>query len=57
MASQTNTDSEESLSAQQTTSVTTVKFCPICGAEMTQGEMYGFQAWICPEGDYFEFID
>lgn len=42
---------------QNTTTTTIVKFCPICGAELYQGVIYGFDAWICPEGDYFEFID
>lgn len=31
-----------------------VRFCPICGTQMYQGERYGFLCWICPECDFDE---
>lgn len=33
---------------------TALRFCPICGAQMYQGERYGFTCWICPECDFDE---
>lgn len=57
MTSKTKVSNEDLMSTQESKSVNDVKFCPICGSMMTQGEIYDFRAWICPEGDYFEFID
>lgn len=32
----------------------TVRFCPICGTQMYQGNRYGFLCWICPDCDFDE---
>ncbi|HFD3058835.1 TPA: zf-TFIIB domain-containing protein [Escherichia coli] len=39
---------------QASTATTEVRFCPICGTQMYQGERYGFLCWICPECDFDE---
>ncbi|EMU9504828.1 TPA: zf-TFIIB domain-containing protein [Enterobacter asburiae] len=39
---------------QSSTESTAVRFCPICGTQMYQGERYGFLCWICPECDFDE---
>lgn len=47
---------EEKETSQQETPVglAVVRFCPICGTQMYQGERYGFLCWICPECDFDE---
>lgn len=41
------TDSQDEVAEQPIP----VKFCPICGTKMYQGERYGFMCWICPDPD------
>nr|DAI94622.1 MAG TPA: 30S ribosomal protein S11 [Caudoviricetes sp.] len=38
----------------QSSNTSSIRFCPICGAQMYQGMRYGFKCWICPECDFDE---
>ncbi|EKS6325047.1 TPA: hypothetical protein ACTYN4_004627 [Enterobacter hormaechei] len=45
-------DNAQAIEGQASTESTEVRFCPICGTQMYQGERYGFLCWICPERDF-----
>ncbi|WP_410053340.1 zf-TFIIB domain-containing protein [Enterobacter asburiae] len=47
-------DTTQASESQASTDSSVVKFCPICGTQMYQGERYGFLCWICPECDFDE---
>lgn len=48
-----NNESQD-MKNEESTITTEVRFCPICGTQMHQGERYGFLCWICPECDFDE---
>lgn len=43
--SETSSDKGEAIAAAP-------KFCPICGATMSQEMRYGILCWVCPECDF-----
>lgn len=47
-------DTTQVIEGQASTDSAAVRFCPICGTQMYQGERYGFLCWICPECDFDE---